>query len=367
MTQLQQAQEKQNYSNEYNGIDSSPAPASSLPANDSTNLPRNRDKTWGEKVFDRSVYGGIGYGVNLGLSALVSYFILENKHGAAFKNFLQEKFYKQTLGVKHESMAKTLTNAFTLMMGGHIVATAMIKPAEDHKGKIVRWLDKQHYGEDAELDPTIKQAHEHIDREHKPTLLGIIAARMTSWGFVQMAAYSVGNEKNLINKLGDKIGISPIKKFKGIELHSKEAGTALADHYTPSAVRNGASELLKPLVNPEGPVKNGLTSSDKSPLLSERQKTVYKEVLEYTFMDVFYTAITAFTIKPINTFLMKHVPLFRHGGAKPQEIPTPMKTAYFLDQTPVSEEKNEPVVSRSYQVNNIAHDGLLAAPQLQKA
>lgn len=325
-------------------------------------------KTWGEKVFDHSVYGVAGYGINLGLSAVVSYGILENKHGTGFATFLRENVYKQTLGIKNKGLVETLTKAFTLLMGGHIVALTMIKPAEDHKSAIVRWLDKRHYGENAALDPAITQAHERIDQEAKPTYLGIMAARMSSWGMVQIAAALAGNEVNAVNKLGHKHNIEPLKKFKGIELHSKEAGTFIADNFTPKPISKGFNALYRPLVNPEPAVEHGLTSTGKSPLKAERQKTVYKEVLEYTFMDVFYTAITAITIKPINKFLMKHVPAFRHTP-NTGDKPAALKTAYFLDRPQTETTVNEPSKedTQTHVVSAVTHDGLLAQQQLQKA
>lgn len=346
-------------------------PANSPSGKDSSSAtpspsPKAEKRTWGEKIFDRGVYGVAGYGVNLVLSALVSYAVLENKHGANIAKLLREKFYKKTLRIDNESLVKTLTNAFTLLMGGHIVALLMIKPAEDHKSEIVRWLDKKHYGENAELDPAIKQAHERIDHEAKPTYLGIMTARMISWLMVQAAAYTVGNKENIINKFGEKQNIDTLKKFKGIELHSKEMGTLVAD-LTPNAVHSGFNRLYRPLVNPEASVEHGLTSSGKSPLLSERRNSVYKEVLEYTFMDIFYTAITAITIKPVNKFLMKHVSLFRHSTADgpTNEIP-PVKTAYFLDKTNMPEAMRQEN-KKEHVVSAVAHDGVLAQPQLQKA
>lgn len=348
-------------------MDVSSVPLDPASKSDPFAMTKSRDKTWGEKVFDRSVYGVAGYGVNLFLSALISYFILENKHGAGFANFLREKFYKKTLGLKDPSTIDTMTNAFTLLTGGHIVATMMIKPAEDHKSEIVRWLDKKHYGENAEQDPEIRQAHERIDHEASPTFLGILAARMSSWGIVQLAAYSVGNKENFINKFGKKYDFQGLTKFKGIELHSKDTGTFIADRLTPSSVRNGFNTLYKPLVNPEASGPVGLTSSGKSPLLQERQKTVYKEVMEYTAMDVFYTAITAATIKPVNKFLMKHIPLFRHSKEEPQAKNPTVKTAYFLDRPADIDQPKPQAPSGGYEVNSISHDGLLAQPQLQKA
>lgn len=268
-------------------------PAQELSATTQTTAPTDKksEPTFGEKKFNDRYYGTVGFWANLSLSSLITYYVNENSKGHGMKTFLNEKFYKNTLGIKYHGMRDVLTKATTLLMGGHITAIA-IYIAEKFKSSQVRKWDEEHYGPNAEADPAIKAAHERIDNESKINKIGMAISRMLCWGVIQgVAAVGGDKDKNFIKGLAEKRGVKNTEFFS-VERPSEWVGTKIA-HYTPGFLKKPATSVL------------GLIA-DK-----DKKHEVYQKVMEYAAMDTIYTALTAWMLKPLTQFLVDNVPFFR--------------------------------------------------------
>jgi hypothetical protein len=295
-------------------------------ASDSTAPPALVDgskATWGEKFFNQSVYGGAMFGANLLLSAGITYWSKHNATGEKIYKSIESVYRK--IGFKNSYVITSLTNAFTLLMGGHVVAVTVVKPAEDKKSEIIRWLDEKHYGKDGELSPEIKAAHERIDHEMKPTWAGTFLARMGGWLAVQASAFTIGSDKsNSIQLLGKKLNNSYLEQFKGVEGYSQIAGTKIAAS-SPKWLARGVNKILKPVAGYNDPL-------------------AFQRYTEYAAMDTMYTAITAVTIKPINNWLMAHVPFFRTERKKPLPMnhiaPSPVRDEVEGEKLPETNTAN---------------------------
>ena len=239
-------------------------------------------RTSGEKTFDALAYWVNGFGTNLVLSTLITYYFVDNKHGQqAFKQLL--KGYEKA-GIQNEKVREVMARAFTLLLGGHITA-AGVKIAEDNKLDLVKWLDRQFYGDEAEMLPEIKAGHAHVAEESKPTWLNIALARMICWSVIQGAAFACGNEdSNLVMNLGKKYNIPVLKEFS-VEGWSRVAGEKVVNH-TPHFVENGVNKLC-------------------SPLATSDPDLVYKKLMHYGAIDTLYTMITAALLKPVTAQLRK--------------------------------------------------------------
>lgn len=286
-------------------------------------------RTWGEETFDSAVYGWGMFGLNLVMSAVITYWAAHNHTGQKAYEWLKRVYGR--IGVQSDYMRTTLTNAFTLLSGGHFVALGIVKPGEDHKSEIVRWLDNQHYGENAEENPEIKAAHQRVDREMKPTWIGTFLARMGGWSTVQFVAFGLGNEqKNLVQTLGKKWNKPSWEKFRGIEGYAKDIGTKAAE-ISPKFLREGGNKLLQPVAG-------------------FKDDMAFQRVVEYSAMDTIYTAITAVTIKPLNSWLMKNVPIFREERVKQpheQALPAVSAMAATAPQAALQEDKPGLTVSQA--------------------
>lgn len=141
--------------------------------------PSARDKTWGEKRFDAKTYIGIGLIGNEVASFGIGTAIKEGNfaHGLYKKFeglFSNLKRFTTAEGtpllhryiVGSEARAPRLPYLLVATIGGMLMVP-FIKHREDHKGEIVRALDRQHYGAQADTDPELVEAHHAMDEAPK--------------------------------------------------------------------------------------------------------------------------------------------------------------------------------------------------------
>jgi hypothetical protein len=150
---------------------------------------KNRIKTWGEKLFDWGTYGGVALGGNEAVSLVV---MTQARHGitkdwharqtAFFKGLEGKKFIPEYIFNGH------LFNVLIAVIGG-MTMVPIVKYLEDHKGKIVRTLDRFHYGTYADSNPAIVAAHQEMNEAPKQTwgslwkgrILTVVAAIGLDW------------------------------------------------------------------------------------------------------------------------------------------------------------------------------------------
>lgn len=133
--------------------------------------PPKRKKTWGENVFNWMTYGGFALIGN----ELTSLFITREVP----KNKLTKDLYAdglkaaEELGKKHPGLPKYFTQGhlqgvLVAVVGGMFMVP-FVKAMEDHKGSIVRKFDRKHYGNLADTDPKLIEAHKEMDDAPKQT------------------------------------------------------------------------------------------------------------------------------------------------------------------------------------------------------
>lgn len=234
-------------------------------------------KTQGEKSFDNWFYWANNFGLNLLISAPITYFFIKNKNGQGIYRSMLKSF--ETMGVKNPDTRKVMANALSLTTGGHFTA-AGVKVAEDNKYEIVDWLDRGHYGDQlVDTSPEIQAAHERIALESSPTWLNMIASRAVCSASVTAAAGFAGREdSNMLMNYGKSKNIPALRNFT-IEGMGRVAGQKTAD-LTPAAMQKAFNTVL-------------------SPLATENKHLVYRDVLTYGAMDVVYTFLTAVILKPV--------------------------------------------------------------------
>lgn len=271
-------------------------------------------RTAGEKTFDGLTYWVNGFGTNLLLSTLITYFFVDNSVGR--KGFEQMLKVAEKAGVSHKPTRETLARAFTLLLGGHITAIG-VKVAEDNKLDLVKWLDKKFYGENAEDLPEVKAGHQHVAEESKPTWLNIAMARIICWGVIQAAAFSVGNkEKNLLMDFGKKNDIPVVKDFS-VEGWSEVVGKRIADN-TPKSIENAVNTIFKPLA-------------------TSNHDQIYRKLLHYGAIDTLYTMITAALLKPVS-YELRRLPGMKIDPKLEEEIESATHLpSIAFDHNPISD------------------------------
>lgn len=130
---------------------------------------RNRKKTWGEALFDWGTYGGVALLGNEASSLVIT---TQAEHGLT-KNLYQKgiNYFKSLKGKKFVPNYVSEGHLMRLLIAviGGMTVVPFVKYLEDHKGEIVRKIDRKHYGERADTDPEILEAHKEMDEAPKQT------------------------------------------------------------------------------------------------------------------------------------------------------------------------------------------------------
>lgn len=371
-----------------------PANTNAAPTSDKP-LVDGSKKTWGERTYDNIVYKVFGFGVNLGFSSYLTYWINHSNRHVPFtqstpRNIsenVKNWFYDSILtGSKanatrdhaglqinkgRSSIASAMGNALILTMGGHILIP-IVKIAEDKKTRIVQWLDKRHYGEDGVQAPEIQAAHDRIAEEIRPTWTSTILSRVVSMGTVQIAARTVGHENNFIKIGGKKISAPFVQEFPGIDKGAEEIGAAIVEKgYLPSSIKNATDRFL-------------ISSTKSDPMYRDKiRENEYRDrapttmLLKYGVSDIIYTALTASVIKPANNWFMRNFSFMRKEPEKTPTTDRPVVRAgtTLLDRTPeippnvLLKEAQENTTTPDTRISEPSHNGPLFAPsmELQKA
>lgn len=131
---------------------------------------KKRLSTWGEKVFDWGTYAGVALGGNEAVSLVI---MTQAEHGKGQKWYDQGMAFFKKLGEKKtfipEYAAKGHLFRILIAVIGGMTVVPLVKYLEDNKGKIVRTLDRKHYGAHADTDPAIVAAHKEMDEAPKQT------------------------------------------------------------------------------------------------------------------------------------------------------------------------------------------------------
>lgn len=366
---------------------------------DAQSLIDGSKKTWGEKVYHNVVYRIFGFGVNLGVSSYLTYWINHSERNVPFTQSTPHKaseslkswfnkswvtknppFMKEVLPEVRANRAKVMGNALILTMGGHILIP-IVKLFEDHKTGIVKWLDEKHYGKEGVEDPGIQAAHERVAQELRPTWLSTALARIVSIGAVQISARTIGTKENFIKRIGEKGNIPYVKDYPGIDRGAEEMGAAVVEKgYLNEGLKNATNSFLVKSTRSPGRI----TDSIGAGITKTREPATM--LLKYGFSDIIYTIITAAIIQPTNSWFIRnfsflrkepenpsgdtHTPVVRKGvlldATTSNSITVNARPAATANDIPSLDDKKQQSDAPSMQVSAIQRDGQLHQEQMRE-
>ena len=157
----------------------------------------------GEKLYEKVVYTGINYFLNLGISLVITDFCLHGK-GRGFydstnnlvNRVLKAAQVENVIGKKAmERATNVAVSAVTLNSGGNLLLIPM-KVMEDNKRPLVHWINKNIY-KDPQLAP---DGHEetsqeiYIEKEQPPQSLGnVFIRRLKAMGATIVTGLAIDN------------------------------------------------------------------------------------------------------------------------------------------------------------------------------
>jgi len=253
-----------------------------------------KNRTKGEALFNIASYAGVGYfgvtAVSVGLTALL-------RHVAFFKVPFEKvaNGFSRQFKISPDSANQFMTIS-AMFIGGSIMSVLPVKWLEDHKFKLVQWLDKRIYGEDRVAhDPQIRQAHREMEEVPEQTWKSVVAARCSSFIATFGTLWLIGANK------------SPLAKTFGhsIESVSIRGGRAIDAHFNA-----GKNEII-------GKIEQAAKVSPTEPSGPHDRKQSL--IWNYFVQDAIYTVITSLSLF---SFTRVFAPLFSKPDASETLAPT---------------------------------------------
>ncbi len=283
--------------------------------------PLAKDKTYGEKVYDRIFNTGLNFWLNLIASGAFTFWVTHSTKplwkpktfmGGEFRNLGElhkvavEKIAESGLlkSLKtpelRKARASAIVNVFTLQIPGHAIVIPSVTLGARFKGAIVRHFNKKHYGDEAMESPDLIARHHAIDVEERPTVLGAVVGRLGGMIINMGLGGLIGSEKNLVNKIGDKTNLGGLKRFSGIDPVAGKIGEHIGEV---------AAEMAPKSINKANSwfANNGYTAG-------------VNELGRFMAQDVMYTISTSSTIYPVVKFMRKILPGMTY---KPKTVTDP--------------------------------------------
>ncbi len=245
-------------------------------------------KTKGESLFNKLVYGGVGFGIVTGVSIFATWLLRDSKTVSKQYSKLVEgvqNWWVKGRNLSPEEIKKThnaIDSAMTigaLFTGGTFATVLPIKALEDNKASIVRDLDTRIYGaEKVASDLEIQAAHKELDIAPKQTWKSVFWSRVvafigtfTVWGIIGE------NSRPLADKLGGSIDSLSVKAGRNIDgwMHKKDSPARNNIEY----MKQASPKDMRRKPNPA----EGINSADA---LSTR-------IWTYVTQDGLYTALTS--------------------------------------------------------------------------
>lgn len=283
-------------------------------------------KTKGESLFNKLVYGGVGFGIVTGVSIFFTWLLRDSKNVSKQYSKLVEgaqEWYKNGRNLSDAEIKKAnnaIDSAMTigaLFTGGTVATVLPVKALEDNKASIVKKLDERIYGKERVAnDSEIQAAHQELEIAPKQTWKSVFWSRVvafigtfTVWGIIGE------NSRPLAEKLGGSIDSISVKSGRKIDGWFHKEGTPARNNIeymkekSPKDMRRQPSE------------KDGINSADALPT----------RIWTYVTQDGLYTALTS-TLLFISTRVLG--PFFD----KPHEEKLEQKPAPSIEPKTPSEE-----------------------------
>lgn len=223
-------------------------------------------RSFGEKAFDWLVYGVWNHGVNLVLSAAVTYWARET--GARGK--MVNKLTNKGMG---EAGSGLLVDTLALSMGGNLTAMG-VKPVEDKKVDIVKAINKQFSPEEENtpLADTSKQTWFSVISGRLTVLVGVTLAMMTLGQLVGKKTLPDGKKISRLQIFEEKFG-EKLTKFLTGKTHKDGQPTRLFKMNKVLALETiavtlgsfifyGASKMFSKKSEPEAPTHTDVAVSN---------------------------------------------------------------------------------------------------------
>lgn len=194
--------------------------------------PTKRSKTWGERLFDITTYGGFALvGNEVTATAIVKQKDKSNFIGKAYRTC--DRFFR---GLGNEGELPYFHERFTkisfAILGGFVMVP-FVKMLEDNKGRLVRYADKILYGDKAKTDQEIVKKHEEMDNAPNQTWGSLGKGRVLTVA----AAYAVDSTVNWNDGLSARLlKGTRFEKHASLEHMSDIAANRVYKHLT--SIRN---------------------------------------------------------------------------------------------------------------------------------
>jgi hypothetical protein len=282
------------------------------------------EKTYGEKVHHFVFDELINFWATLAISGLFTFWVkhstvplpktfFQGKLPSEFHGWVRERFAGSPIvnifpAERRAKVGEIMADALTINLPGTATILPSVWLGAKVKTPMVEWLDRRHYGIDADDDPRIRERHLAIENERKPTLLGAVLARLTSMTASVMTGWAIGAPDNLVQQAGKNNEI--LKEFPGIDHYAGKMGAGAGD------LLAKASPGFNKFTN-RAFTKAGIDWTAANKHADQTYASALQGWLKYTSLDIMYTTVTSSTIHPIIN-LLKHVP-FMSYKEKPRE------------------------------------------------
>ena len=189
--------------------------------------PVKRQKTWGENIFNLATYGGIALLGNEASSLLITQAVKNGPTKGLYAKGLAwaEKFKNNKLVPAYASHGQ-LQAVLVAVLGG-MAMVPFVKHMEDHKGEIVRDFDLKHYGDRANTDPKLVEAHKEMDEAPKQTWDSLWKGRLLTVAAAIGVDSLIGWEHAPSTKLFAEG--TTLNRFSSMDRIAKEAATFTVD------------------------------------------------------------------------------------------------------------------------------------------
>ena len=158
---------------------------------------------------------------------------------------------------KARKRSHAVAEVLTLLTPGFAIMIPSVWLGEKYKSSIVRYFDKQKYGENPEDNPVIAERYAILDSEKKPTLLGAVTARFGTMALTLGTGRLIGSEGNFIHSFG--------KTMKDGKLQLLEEAAKVPSFLQPAsnalhAINKGLHSLINKGLEPLSKTKLGQNS-----------------------------------------------------------------------------------------------------------
>jgi len=302
-----------------------------LPETNTQLSPFAKEETYGEKKYHAFFNVFINFWVNLGVSAVFTYWVSHSTNPIKLP-FSDRKFpspselqkrvahgihnlpFMRVFGLKDNPdpnnmrvvAAGKMANTLTLVTAGHPIMIPSVWLGAKIKPAFVRYFDRKHYGDEAMESADLKARHAAIDVAERPTFIGAVVGRIGTIFATQFTTYSIGSSTNAINWTGKKLGIQRVANFPGIDKIAEVFGNNLGR--VPEELMPKRTAAIDEHLSANGYNWSGGQLNDYPELKGQPYKRSAQHLGKYLAQDVLYTVVTATSISPIINTMKKFIP-----------------------------------------------------------